>query len=72
MAKRNPGIPGPKHLSQTVRFVTTCRPNWHFLPAPMTLNLGARLTVHLAMVRGPKLFREAYKRGGLAVVRGDG
>ena len=27
MAKRNPGIPGPKHLSQTVRFVTTCRPN---------------------------------------------
>ena len=28
MAKRNPVIPGPTHLSRTVRFVTTCGPNW--------------------------------------------
>jgi hypothetical protein len=29
MAKRNPVIPGPTHLSRTVRYVTTCGPNWH-------------------------------------------
>ena len=29
MAKRTPGIPGPTHLSRTVRYVTTCGPNWH-------------------------------------------
>jgi nucleoside-diphosphate-sugar epimerase len=27
MAKRTPGIPGPTHLSRTVRYVTTCGPN---------------------------------------------
>ncbi len=28
MDKRNPVIPGPTHLSRTVRFVTTCGPIW--------------------------------------------
>ena len=29
MAKRNPRDPRAQRLSQAVRFVTTCRPNWH-------------------------------------------
>ncbi len=35
MAKRNPVIPGPTHLSRTVRFVTTCRPNWNLSLDPI-------------------------------------
>jgi hypothetical protein len=36
MAKRNPVIPGPTHLSRTVRYVTTCGPNWDRLWASYT------------------------------------